>query len=147
MTPWTSDQIAQIRAILSHVYVGQDPWARTKLRGAQSLSDVDYAAVFSVQEDDVIRYVEQHGWDGRTVRAIPALPPEPEAVSWDWRFFLLPAQAGRWTCGRRVDTERRSDPYDLWSFDSEEAMVRFIVRDLIDEQKRFWGPQVMLPPG
>lgn len=139
MTRWNPDERSQIKAILSYFFVGQDPWAKSKLRAGQGLSDVPYDQVFSVSEDDVAEYVRQHGWDARVVHRIQSLPDDPEKVSWDWRFFILPPHEGRWSCGRRVDTERRSSPYELWRFPSEDEMLRFIVHDLVEEQKRLWG--------
>jgi hypothetical protein len=141
VTRWTSEELSQIRAILSYFYVGQDPWAKSKLHTGKTLSDVHYDQVFTVSENDVIAYVRQYGWDRRVVCPIESLPDNPEKVSWDWRFFVLPEREGKWTCGRRMSIERRASPYEQWQFPSEEEMVRFIVHDLVEEQRRLWGPR------
>lgn len=133
------DKAEQIRAILSHFFIGKDGWADAHLRPGQRTEDVAYEDLFTVDEQDVLAYVRSHGWDSRVVRQLEAMPTDPEQVSWDWRFFLLPPREGLWICGRRVDTERRSSPYEMWEFGSRDAMERFVVRDLMEAQRNLWG--------
>ncbi|HLO96515.1 MAG TPA: hypothetical protein VK195_19560 [Burkholderiaceae bacterium] len=132
---------AQIRAILSYFFIGQDGWpdASQEIRNSTSFQDF-----FSVNEDDVYRYVTAHGWDGRVVRELPFRPHDPEGISWNWRFFFTREPDGSWTCGRRNDPERGADPISYWSFASREAMDRFIVHDLFLAQQSLWGPAKQL---
>jgi hypothetical protein len=58
---WTKADISQIKAILSHVFVGADGWVDKALPEGASIDVVRYEEIFRVSEEDVYDFVQEFG--------------------------------------------------------------------------------------
>lgn len=130
MTQWTSDQIAQIRAVLAENRDGR-AWARRLSTVHGQLDELTFGDVFSITVNDIAKYVEEYGWDPRTVCEVDRRPPSPDARA---SYYIYPRGSG-WIRGSPGDRGEWIEH----SFSSLEDARRDTSRVLLHIQWSAWN--------
>lgn len=115
-------------------------WASKVLKcPIHRVDDVKFDDLFDITEEDIYRFVLEHGWDEETVRTVENLP-NPNEVGLEW--LILPKKDDRWTLARFGSFDRNL--WNKWDFASEEERTRFIIHDLFERERSRWGPQQII---
>jgi hypothetical protein len=126
----------QIKEILRIYSVGKDSFKNRYLPLDAKAKDFRFEVVFTVTENDVYEYVKKFGWDKSTVSFLNHLP-DPSSESIPWCHITLPKSNGRFPLAHFNSYDRNL--WDEWDFATEEERDRFIIHQLFETQRGFWG--------
>ena len=124
----------QIQKILVSGNSGYDGWYEKYLPKTKTAEDYEFSELFSINENDVYQYVKVYDWDKSIVNSYERLPdPESNFATW----LLLPKTEQGYHLATFGSWDRAL--WHEWYFETEEARDRFIIHQLFETQKSFWG--------
>ena len=126
----------QIRAILLGINIGVDKWIERNLGSNIRLENLEFNEIFNITEHDVHDNVKANGWEDAAKFADKL--PDYDNGGWVWgQYLLLPKVGNKYTLALNGEGERTK--WHEWYFETKEERDRFIIHQLFETQKSFWG--------